>query len=119
VVGPSAKNRQQVVTAADEVCQAKTQRRCPSNKATSRREWSETQLPKRPRLDWATLQKRTFDEDVWVCPCGGTREVLAVVTTRASAEQLLRNLGLVPLQRAPPSQQTVPRRGQLELQLAG
>jgi hypothetical protein len=32
---------------------------------------------KRPRLDWASLQRRTFEEGVWRCPCGGRRRVLA------------------------------------------
>ena len=27
-----------------------------------------------PRVDWATLQRRTFGNDVWECPCGGRRE---------------------------------------------
>ncbi|QRO01420.1 hypothetical protein JRI60_21565 [Archangium violaceum] len=32
---------------------------------------------KRSRLDGAGLQRRTFGEDVWRCPCGGRRQVLA------------------------------------------
>jgi hypothetical protein len=50
--------------------------------------------PRRPRLDWATLQRRTFGIDVWTCACGGKRQVLAVITSRRTAEQLLENLGL-------------------------
>ena len=71
-------------------------------------------LPPRPRLDWAALQKRTFDADVWACPCGGRRKVLAVITSRRTAEQVLRNMRLLeprlptPLAQAPP---------QLQLQL--
>jgi hypothetical protein len=68
---------------------------------------------RRPRLDWATLQRRTFGADVWKCRCGGEREVLAVVTSRTAAEELLRKLGLlerskkrVPAQaQSPPSPQ--------------
>ncbi len=26
-----------------------------------------------PRLDWVTLQRKTFEADVWQCPCGGRR----------------------------------------------
>ncbi len=51
--------------------------------------------PRRPRLDWATLQRRTFGVDVWRCLCGGTRTVLAVVTSPRAAEEVLRNLGLL------------------------
>lgn len=52
--------------------------------------------PKRPRVDWATLQRHTFGCDVWQCPCGGRRAVVAVVTRPGTAEQLLRNLGQWP-----------------------
>lgn len=49
---------------------------------------------KRPRLDWATLHARTWGTDVWRCPCGGRRKVVAVVTSRRPAspcpEQTLR-----------------------------
>jgi hypothetical protein len=50
---------------------------------------------KRPRLDWASLQRRTFDADVWRCACGGPRWVLAVITSRRTAEEVLANLGLL------------------------
>jgi hypothetical protein len=55
---------------------------------------------KRPRVDWASLQRHTFGCDVWQCPCGGTRRVVAVVTSRRTAEEVLRNLGW--LERTPP-----------------
>jgi hypothetical protein len=51
--------------------------------------------PKRPRLDWATLQARTFGEDVWRCPCGGRRRALAVVSSHRTAEEVLQRLGLL------------------------
>ena len=44
-------------------------------------------------MDWAFLQRHTFEADVWQCPCGGRRRLLAVVTRRATAEEVLRNLG--------------------------
>ncbi len=49
---------------------------------------------KRPRLDWATALQRTFGIDVWTCHCGGRRTVRAIVTHRATAEVMLRNMGL-------------------------
>ena len=69
---------------------------------------------KRPRLDWATLHARTWGVDVWRCPCGGKRRVMAVVTSRRAAEEVLRNLGLVPPRLPLPLAQAPP---QLELQL--
>jgi hypothetical protein len=48
---------------------------------------------RRPRVDWAFLQRHTFEADVWQCPCGGRRTLLAVVTRRATAEEVLQNLG--------------------------
>ena len=54
--------------------------------------------PKKPRLDWAALHARVWGVDVWQCPCGGRRKVTALVTSRRTAEEILRNLGLLPLQ---------------------
>jgi len=60
---------------------------------------------KRPRIDWATLLARTWGCDVWRCPCGGQRRVVALVTSRRAAEELLRNMGMLdvapPLPQAP------------------
>jgi hypothetical protein len=72
--------------------------------------------PKKPRLDWAALHARTWGVDVWLCPCGGTRKVTAIVTSRRVAEEILRNLGLLPsssprhvaLAQAPPQPQLLP-----------
>ena len=48
---------------------------------------------RRPKLDWATIQARTFGEDVWKCGrCGGRRRIVAVVTSHRTAEEVLRNL---------------------------
>ncbi len=58
--------------------------------------------PKRPRLDWATLHRRTFGTDVLRCACGGRRRVHAVHTTRNAASERLAALGL-----APPARPTV------------
>jgi hypothetical protein len=60
------------------------------------------------RVDWATLLRRTFAIDVLACPrCDGRMEVLACITDRQVAAQILRHTGLAsvaaPLSaRAPP-----------------
>ena len=51
---------------------------------------------KRPRLDWAALHAKTWAVDVWACPCGGKRKVTALVTSCRVAEEILRNMGLLP-----------------------
>jgi hypothetical protein len=57
------------------------------------------------RIDWATLRARTFACDVWKCPCGGQRRIVALVTNRRTAEEMLRNMGMLdvapPLPQAP------------------
>ena len=52
--------------------------------------------PPRRRLDWATLHQRTFGNDVLRCPCGGSRSIRALHSTRKQAEARLLELG-VPL----------------------
>jgi hypothetical protein len=47
---------------------------------------------RRPRVDWAFLQRHTFAADVWRCPCGGKRRLVAAITPRATAEEMLRNI---------------------------
>lgn len=70
---------------------------------------------KRPRIDWATLLHRTFACDVWKCPCGGQRRVVALVTRRSTAEQMLRNMGLLhswpplPAAQGPPQRELLRR----------
>ncbi len=72
--------------------------------------------PKRPRLDWAGLLRRSFAIDVFTCTrCGGMRRVLGVVTNRDTARRVLTALGRyaeLPATTGPP------RRAQLELALA-
>ena len=69
----------------------------------------------RPRIDWATLLARTFGCDVWKCPCGGQRRVVALVTNRHTAEEMLKNLGLLhatpplPVAQAPPQLPLLPQ----------
>ena len=62
---------------------------------------------KRPRPEkmlWAELIQRVFLEDVLRCPCGGRRQVLAMIFNPVSIERVLRHLGLPhePVPRAPP-----------------
>jgi hypothetical protein len=66
----------------------------PSPDVPSRAPAAEGAKQKRPRVDWAFLQRHTFEADVWKCPCGGRRRLLAVITRRATAEEVLRNMGL-------------------------
>jgi hypothetical protein len=68
----------------------------------------------RPRLDWASLLRHSFNLDVLRCPCGGHRKVLAAVTSPAVAEKVLRHLGKLP-SRPPPA--TGPPLPQLSLAL--
>jgi hypothetical protein len=42
-----------------------------------------------PRLDWAALLRRTWGFDVFDCPCGGRRRVLAFVTSPEVANLIL------------------------------
>jgi hypothetical protein len=64
--------------------------------------------PKRPRLDWATLHRRTFGTDVLRYPCGGRRTVRRLNLGRKQAEARLAELGhplpsrLLPPETAPP-----------------
>ena len=46
------------------------------------------------RIDWASLLKRIFLEDVLDCPCGGRRRVLADVQEPTDVAQYLQRLGL-------------------------
>ena len=91
VFAPNAKLRPAVMQARLEPNSAK-----PTLSTTAK-----TDKPKRPRLDWAALQQRTFGSDVWTCHCGGHRKVLAVITSRRTAEEVLRNMRM--LQPRPPA----------------
>jgi hypothetical protein len=66
--------------------------------------------PRRPRIDWATLHARTWQVDVWACPCGGRRTVRAVITNPRTAEEILRNLGRLPKATSPPTKAPPPER---------
>src|SRR5208282_1956534 len=48
-----------------------------------------------PRVDWATLLRRSFSVDVLECPkCHGRLRVVAVVTEREPVQRILAHLGL-------------------------
>ena len=48
-----------------------------------------------PRLDWATLMRRTYATDVLECPqCHGRQRILAAITAPDTACQILECLGL-------------------------
>ena len=46
------------------------------------------------RIDWASLVRRTYLDDVLSCPCGGRRFVVADITDRDVAAAILGHLGL-------------------------
>ena len=48
------------------------------------------------RIDWASLLRRTYLDDVRACPCGGRRHVLADIHQRISIVAILTHLGLDP-----------------------
>ncbi len=53
-----------------------------------------------PRLDWASLLRKTFGFEVLHCPCGARRQVLAAVTDWQHIDEELRKRGLEPTLRA-------------------
>jgi len=58
------------------------------------RSTGQTPALKCPALDWAALLRRTFDIDVFDCPCGGRRRLLAFINKPAAAKAILNHLGL-------------------------
>jgi ribosomal protein S27E len=46
------------------------------------------------RIDWASLLRRTYLEDVLACPCGGRRQILADITEPDVVSAILAHLGL-------------------------
>jgi len=48
-----------------------------------------------PRVDWASLLRRSFEVDVFNCPsCGGRLRVLDEITDPATARLVLESLGM-------------------------
>jgi hypothetical protein len=48
-----------------------------------------------PRVDWASLLRRSFSVDVLECPkCHGRLRVLAVITDREPVQRILAHLGM-------------------------
>ncbi len=50
--------------------------------------------PRARELDWPSLLRRTFATEIFICDCGGRRRVVAYVTDRAQAVEILEKLGL-------------------------
>jgi hypothetical protein len=48
------------------------------------------------RIDWASLLRRIYLDDVLACPCGGRRRVIADITDRDAIVAVLTHLGLDP-----------------------
>ena len=48
------------------------------------------------RIDWASLLRRTYLDDVLACPCGGRRYVVADIHERDAVVAILTHLGLDP-----------------------
>jgi hypothetical protein len=48
------------------------------------------------RIDWASLLRRIYLEDVLACPCGGRRHVVAEINERGAIVAILTHLGLDP-----------------------
>ena len=77
-----------------------------------------------PRVDWATLLRRSFSVDVLECPkCHGRLRMIAVITEREPARRILAHLGLptdpLPVARArDPTADEAGDDGQLALGLA-
>jgi hypothetical protein len=46
------------------------------------------------RIDWASLLRRVYLEEVLACPCGGRRRVIADITDRDVIVAILQHLGL-------------------------
>jgi ribosomal protein S27E len=48
------------------------------------------------RIDWATLLRRIYLDDVLACPCGGRRHVVAEINEREAIVAILTHLGIDP-----------------------
>jgi len=54
----------------------------------------EVARPVYARIDWASLLKRTYLEDVLACPCGGRRRIIADITEPDVIVAILGHLGV-------------------------
>ena len=45
-------------------------------------------------MPWADLLRRVFEVDVLVCPCGGRRRMIAMITRQKAIRRILSHLGL-------------------------
>ena len=81
VFAPNSNSRAEVVP----------QRPAPPPAAATPGEPTAAAEPHRPRpyLNWADLLRRTWGFDVFACPCGGRRRILAFITSPELARQVL------------------------------
>jgi len=87
-LAPNSKWRKLVVPRPPEPSEpapapAGTQLKLPATEAPPR------ESPVRPRLHWAQLLRRTWEFDVFDCPCGGRRSVLALINSPDVARRIL------------------------------
>ncbi|MFN0063038.1 MAG: hypothetical protein ACKVPX_11055 [Myxococcaceae bacterium] len=94
VFAPNASLRPQVVRSAEAMSPSPAHPAPPPRASAllPKAPRTETAPRRRPRIDWAFLQRHTFAADVFRCPCGGNRTVVALVTRRATVDKVLQNL---------------------------
>ncbi len=104
VLAPAASRREEIVPprpAEDEdessSCSAKVKDGDELRRSRHKRQHPE-------RVSWSELLKRVFLFDILHCPCGGKREVLAMVFDSVSIRRILKHQGLPhqPPARSPP-----------------
>ena len=66
----------------------------PSGPRTARASGGGVAKPVGQRIDWASLIRRTYLEDVLACPCGGRRFILADIIEPEVVVAILQHLGL-------------------------
>jgi hypothetical protein len=59
-------------------------------------------LPVYARIDWASLIRRVYWDDVLACPCGGRRRVVADIGQRAQREAIVAILTHLGIPTEPP-----------------
>lgn len=59
-------------------------------------------LPVYARIDWASLIRRVYLEDVLACPCGGRRRVVADIGQRAQRDAIVAILTHLGIPTEPP-----------------
>jgi hypothetical protein len=96
VFGPASKQRAKLraLVPASDIDTEADAGRCAGSGASTATPSSAMPTSRSRRLPWADLLRRVFADDVLQCPCGGRRNVIAIVTEPALAKTLLTALGL-------------------------